>query len=176
MMLEKVIYLLAIVVSYFIQTSVDFFRLGDIKPDFILLLTVYFAMYRGPFAGLWVGFLGGLLQDVNLGGVADPATGMAHYYIGTHALSKTLVGYLTGKMSKEINKDSMVVLFSLILAVSLVNGILTFFNVAVFHNSVAAQSIITIIIPEMIYNSILSLVWFKLLKWLLPQIEPRQAY
>ena len=59
MILEKVVIGIAIFVSYFLQTSVDFFALGSIKPDFLLILTVYFALYRGSFSALWIGFFGG---------------------------------------------------------------------------------------------------------------------
>ena len=55
MILEKIVIGIAIFVSYFLQTSVDFFALGSVKPDFLLILTVYFALYRGSFAALWIG-------------------------------------------------------------------------------------------------------------------------
>ncbi len=168
MILEKVIILISILISYFLQTSVDFFSLGKIKPDLLLILTVFFALYRGSFAGLWVGFLGGLLQDINLGGVAESATEI-RFYIGTHALPKTLIGFFMGKISGKIHKEGALVLFMLHLSVTLVKGFMEFFEVALFHNAKSAQTIVSIIIPEAVYTALLSIFWFKVLNWAMPQ-------
>ncbi|MCB1145391.1 MAG: rod shape-determining protein MreD [Leptospiraceae bacterium] len=171
MILERIIILISIVVSYFLQTSVDFFRLGEIKPDFILILTIYFALQRGSFAGLWVGFLGGLLQDINLGGIAAIQSDATSYYIGTHALPKTLIGYFVGKASREIHRDGIIVIFFVHLVAGILKGLVTFFEVAMFHSSVSAEAIATIVIPEAVYTAILSIFWFRILSWAIPQPE-----
>ncbi len=171
MLLEKIIIGVAIVVSYFLQTSVEFFRLGDLKPDFLLLLTVYFAMHRGEFTGLWVGFFGGLLQDINLGIIPTLTYEKIRYYLGINILPKSIVGYLAGKGSQGFRKDSYFSWMALIFVFSLIKGILLFFLTAIFHGAVAGQTIVTVILPESIYNSLLSIVWFKLLFWAIPPIE-----
>ncbi|RME90986.1 MAG: rod shape-determining protein MreD [Candidatus Hydrogenedentota bacterium] len=170
MILERVVILVSIFVSYFLQSSVDFFRLGEIKPDFILILTVYIALYRGDFAGIWVGFLGGLLQDINLGGSALGSSEV-RYYIGTHTLPVSLIGYFTGKIAPKINKEGTWILMILLFFLSLAKGFLTFFLVALFHSAMSAQAIVSIIIPEALYNGIFGAFWFKLLQWALPQEE-----
>ena len=112
MILEKVVIGIAIFVSYFLQTSVDFFALGSVKPDFLLILTVYFALYRGSFAALWIGFFGGLLQDINLGGYTNLVKQDMQYYIGTSALAKTVIGYVAGKVARDIgNEVFLIVVF-----------------------------------------------------------------
>ena len=171
MLLEKAAIISAILVSYFLQTSVDFFRLGIIKPDFLLILTVYFAIYRGEFMGLWVGFFGGLLQDVYLGGVAIPNTEIVQFYLGTHALPKTIMGYIAGKIAKGVNNDTTLIVVIIVFVLSILKGFMTFFLVAIFHAKVSAQSMVTIILPEAVYNAILSIVWFRLLRWALPFLE-----
>lgn len=171
MILEKLIIFIAIIISYFLQTSVDFFRLGDIKPDFILMLTVFFALNRGSLAGLWVGFIGGLLQDINLGGVSDPLKDVTVYYIGTHALPKTLVGYFTGRLSKEIHRDSILVIFFVNLMAGFIKGLLTFFEIAVFYTDINTQSLATIVLPEAVYTAILSIFWFRIIHWTFPQVQ-----
>lgn len=175
MILEKIIIGIAIFVSYFLQTSVDFFRLGSIKPDFLLILTVYFALYRGSFSGLWVGFLGGILQDINLGWVSEAGKATVQYYLGTQALPKTVLGYFTGKISKNINKEGSVVIFALMLILTFIKGLITFFVVAIFHSNVEAQAVITIVLPEALYTGVLSIIWFKLLKWAIPPVTQNES-
>ncbi|MDH5717784.1 MAG: rod shape-determining protein MreD [Spirochaetia bacterium] len=171
MIIDKAALILALLLSYFIQSSVDFFKLGEIKPDFLLILTLYYSIYKGEFSALWIGFWGGILQDINLGGIDITETGKAKYFLGTHALPKTIIGYTAGKLSKGINKDSNFVIFIIIFFASIIKGLIIFFLVAVFHGNIAAKALITIALPEALYNSVLGIFWFKLLRWALPQVE-----
>ena len=171
MILEKVVIGIAIFVSYFFQTSVDFFALGKIKPDFLLILALYFGLYKGSFTALWIGFWGGLLQDINLGGFMNLAKNEIQFYIGTSALPKTLLGYLAGKFSHNINKEATMLVVIVVFVASLSKGIITFFIVAIFHQGVQPQAIIRIVLPEALYTAALSVVWFRILRWAFPIVE-----
>lgn len=175
MILEKVVIAIAIFVSYFLQTSVDFFALGSIKPDFILILTVYFALYRGAFAAVWIGFFGGILQDINLGGYTNLVQQDVRYYIGTSALAKTIVGFVTGKIAHNINKEATSLVVVIVFLASFAKGIIMFFTVAIFHSSTHASALITIVIPEALFTAVLSIVWFRLLRWAFPTVEKTET-
>jgi len=175
MILEKVVIGIAIFVSYFLQTSVDFFALGSVKPDFLLILTVYFALYRGSFAALWIGFFGGLLQDINLGGYTNLVKQDMQYYIGTSALAKTVIGYVAGKVARDINKDATSLIVIVVFVACLLKGIIMFFTVAIFHSSAHAASLITIVLPEALFTAILSIIWFRLLRWAFPTVDKTEG-
>ncbi|MDH5719480.1 MAG: rod shape-determining protein MreD [Spirochaetia bacterium] len=171
MIIDKIVIAAAVIISYFIQASVEFFKLGEIKPDFLLILTVFFGIFRGDFTGLWIGFFGGLLQDMNIGGLDVYEGGKAQYFLGIHALPKTIIGYITGKLAKGINKDSNFIIFIIILSLSLLKGFLIFFLVAIFHGNIAAKALFTIALPEAIYNAVIGIFWFRMLKWAIPHID-----
>lgn len=175
MILEKIVIGIAIFVSYFLQTSVDFFALGSVKPDFLLILTVYFALYRGSFVALWIGFFGGLLQDINLGGYTNLVKQDMQYYIGTSALAKTVIGYVAGKVARDINKDATSLIVIVVFVACLIKGIIMFFTVAIFHSSAHAASLITIVLPEALFTAILSIIWFRLLRWAFPTVEKTEG-
>jgi len=63
---------------------------AGVPVDLVLVVVVTTAVASGPFAGLWAGTVGGLLQDALSGGV-----------IGAGGLAKTLVGYLVGQFSSR---------------------------------------------------------------------------
>lgn len=175
MILEKIVIGIAIFVSYFFQTSVDFFALGSVKPDFLLILTIYFALYRGSFAALWIGFFGGLLQDINLGGYTNLIKQDMQFYVGTSALAKTLIGFLAGKISGDINKEATSLIVIIVFIACFLKGLMMFFTVAIFHSSAHAASLITIVLPEAIYTAVLSIVWFRLLRWAFPTVEKTEG-
>jgi rod shape-determining protein MreD len=175
MILEKIVIGIAIFVSYFLQTSVDFFAIGSIKPDFLLILIVYFALYRGSFSALWIGFFGGLLQDINLGGYTNVVKQDMQYYIGTSALAKTVIGYIAGKVARDINKEATSLIVIVVFLACLIKGIIMFFTVAIFHSGAHAASLITIVLPEAFFTAILSIIWFRLLRWAFPTVEKTEG-
>jgi len=169
-MLEKSVIALSILISYFLQTSVSFFSLAGVKPDFLLILTIYFAVFRGSFSGLWIGFMGGLLQDFNLGGILDIQSNQMEFFTGIHALPKALVGFIVGKLSRNINKESPLIISLMLFSASIGYGIFVFSSINIFHQDIAAEAFFTKIFPESIYNAILSVVWMKFLKWAMPSV------
>ena len=52
--------------------------------------------------GIWIGFFGGLLQDINLG--ASTAMGFEgiRHYLGMNILPKSVCGYFAGKFSSSL--------------------------------------------------------------------------
>jgi rod shape-determining protein MreD len=168
MMLEKIIILIAVFVSYFLQTSLEFFRLGGIKPDFLLILTIYYSINKGELYGIWIGFLAGLLQDINLGVMTIAGTSQVRHYLGINILPKAMVGYLAGKFSESIQKNNNFSWFIIVFTFSVAKGITLFILTAIFHGNVAAEMLVTVILPESLYNALLSLLWFRLLYWLIP--------
>jgi len=174
MALEKIIILIAVFFSYFLQTSLDFFQLGGIKPDFLLLLTLYYSMNKGEMYGIWIGFFGGLLQDINLGVMTILGTNQVQHYIGINILPKSITGYLSGKFSENIQKNSNFSWFIVVFVFSVIKGILLFLLTAIFHGNVAAEMLVTVILPESLYNALLSLLWFRLLFWLIPPMTLKQ--
>ena len=68
-------------------------QIGDIRPDFMLLLLVYFSARYGRMSGIIVGFTIGLLQDI---------TG-SYSVLGATAMSKALVGYMAGTLNGSLS-------------------------------------------------------------------------
>ena len=65
-------------------------------PDFLILLVVFNAMFRGPLRGGVAGFIIGLVEDLFFG-----------RFIGLNALAKCVAGVATGYLTKSIFKENM---------------------------------------------------------------------
>lgn len=96
-----ILFLIAIV----FQTSVLKHDIVAIKPDLILIIVVYLGLVRGSNIGCVSGFFFGLVEDV--------CSGM---YLGSNALTKTIIGFFCGISGKRLYTQS---LFSQILCVGI---------------------------------------------------------
>ena len=168
MLIEKLGIMTILALSYILQVSTDFFTLGGIKPDFLLILTIYTSFHKGEFAGLWIGFFAGLLQDINLGAYVSLTSQETNYFIGSNALPKALIGYFTGRVVPFFLSENTLLISSLIFVSNLLKGILFLLILAIFHRDHQLSGFISIILFESLYTAIIGMFWFKLLKSLLP--------
>jgi hypothetical protein len=63
------------------------------------------------------------------------------YYIGTSALAKTMIGYVAGKVARDINKEATSLIVIVVFVACFLKGIIMFFTVAIFHSSAHAASL-----------------------------------
>lgn len=75
---------------------------GEISPDFLLLLVAYFAIHRRPTQGAVTGFLIGLFQDLFNPGL-----------LGLNALTKSVTGYGLAVAGSKYERESAVFLLML---------------------------------------------------------------
>ncbi|MCK4436366.1 rod shape-determining protein MreD [bacterium] len=88
-------------------------QLHGVRPDLILLLSVFAGLYRGETKGGLVGFLGGLLEDFFSGGL-----------LGMGALSKTVAGTLAGFLGNKLYRESPLVQLTVALAAVIAHELL----------------------------------------------------
>ena len=67
-------------------------RVGNIRPDFILIILVFISSRYGRMAGILLGFAAGLSQDV---------TGSLSL-LGANAMPKSIVGYTVGTLNGNL--------------------------------------------------------------------------
>ena len=90
-------------------------RFAWTTPDFLILLVVFNAMFRGPVKGGVAGFIVGLMEDLFFG-----------RFIGLNALAKCAAGIVTGHLTRSIFKENMWVPVINVLIGSLLSLIVVF--------------------------------------------------
>lgn len=153
-MRRKIVLAVLILTAFLLQTTVfQFFTVASVAPNLLLLLTSSFGLMRGKKEGLWVGFFCGLSIDLFYGNL-----------FGFYALLYMYMGYMSGFFCKVFYDEDIKVPMVLIAVSDLVYSILVYvlqfllrvrldFGVYLQH----------IILPEMLYTMILSLVVYRLL-------------
>ncbi|MDX9790708.1 MAG: rod shape-determining protein MreD [Candidatus Kapaibacterium sp.] len=106
----------ALLIVIFQITFVSLIEVGGLTPNLMIILVVWITLSEGQFAGLFAGFIAGLIFDV-----------ATFDLIGTNALAQTVNGFVSGFFHKPGKEDLTLKRFSFIITV---------FIGSVFHNSV----------------------------------------
>lgn len=75
-----------VLLGYLLQCTVfPHLALASIKPNLMIIVTASFGFMRGPREGMFVGFVSGLLMDIQFGNI-----------LGLYALIYLIIGYING--------------------------------------------------------------------------------
>lgn len=133
--------------SLLLQTSVlEVVAVAGVKPDLVMLIVVLNGFLLGPREGAFLGYIGGMVEDLFLG-----------EYIGLNALSKMIAGYLAGIAGERLYKENILiasgVTFFSAFAGLLVNYLLLFYlnlHVSPYY------ALLRMALPTAIYTSLLA--------------------
>lgn len=153
-MRRKIIIAVLILVTFLLQTTI--FRslaVASVAPNLLLILTVSFGFMRGKKDGLWIGFFCGLCIDL-----------MYSDIIGLHALVYMYIGYLNGFLYKVYYDEDIKVPLVLIGASDLIYSIVVYLGRFLMRIRLDFTDYLRhIIVPEMVYTVVISIVIYRLL-------------
>ena len=130
-------------------------RIGDVTPDFPLVLVVLLALRRGPEIGCLAGFVTGLLQDVTGGG-----------FVGAQALTKTLIGFGIGQIGGRLWVREPLVQVPGLVLLSLVEGVARFLLLQIFHFPGAFGDLMFfVVLPQALYNGVVGAAFVLVVAW-----------
>ena len=159
MFLEILVIGIGILISFFLK-DINFLALNYIYPDFLIIFLIYFALRRGEFSGIWIGFFSGLLEDSAILSFSSSA-GKYVPVIGTHMLIYTLGGYILGKINRIIDRESMALVVLVVFGTTLLTRICIWFVNGVLQDFNKNYDII----GTTVYTALLAPVWFWILAW-----------
>lgn len=128
------------------QTSlVQTLSVGGATPDLPFIMTVFWALRRGPEAGCVAGFFAGLLQDVASGGL-----------VGVQAMTKALAGFVLGLAGGRLWVANPLVQVPGLVALTVAEGVLRFGLLQLFHYPAGIGALLVdVILPQALYNGVL---------------------
>lgn len=145
---------MVLIALYLLQTTlISKIAIAGIKPNVLILVVVTVAYRYGKIPGIMMGFLTGLFLDLSEG-----------EYIGYYALIYLLIGYIIGFFDKVYNKDYHIFPIFLVAASDLIYNLMLYtFGFLLRNRLDFPYYLIRIILPEMFYTLILSVVLYKVL-------------
>lgn len=163
-MKRKITIALIIAVSFLLQSTVfKALSIGSISPNLLIIVTSSFGFMKGKKEGLWVGFFCGLLEDIFYGRL-----------LGMHAMIYMYIGYANGYFNRIFYGEDIKLPLSLISASELVYGLGTYAIMFVMRSRFAfSYYLVRIILPELVYTIILTLVFYRLIYSINLRLESR---
>ena len=119
------------------------------KPDFVLILVVFFAIFRGSVQGGLMGVALGLLEDL-----------MTGRFIGINAICKGLLGYLVGVSERNLYKNNFFVPIAAILVATFLNTVFYYLFSVLIGGHVGLEKLRLSTIPDAVYNMCFSPVFY----------------
>lgn len=83
------------------------------KPDLVLILVIFFALFNGVWGGTVFGAVAGLSQDLLRGRL-----------VGMNLLALAITGYLTGWLANKVFKENIIVPLVLVFVFTILHGLL----------------------------------------------------
>ena len=153
---------LLIIICFLLQTTVfQWIDFGGIVPNLMIILTASFGFMRGELTGLLFGFFCGLLVDIFFANV-----------LGLNAMIYMYIGYTNGKFNRVFYPEDIKLPLFLILLSDFSYGFIYYFVLFLMRGRFQiGYYFIHIILPEMVYTILITLLLYPLILWLNKKIE-----
>ena len=154
-----------IIAAYLLQCTVfSSLELAGIKPNLLIIVTASCGFMRGSREGVLVGFVSGLLADIQFGDM-----------IGFYALIYLLVGYING-MFQRLYFDEDIKLPLFLIAISeFLYGIIVYFLTYLLRSDFNFLLYLNkIILPELIYTIVITLGLYPLILFINHKLEAEE--
>lgn len=148
------------------STLMHSIQIRGIIPNTALIVIVSMSLLRGSTEGAATGLVAGLLQDIFFG-----------VSLGYYALLGMLLGFFIGKANKGFYRENYVIPVFMCSVSTLAYESCIFLTSVLFSgNTNYLYFIINLIIPEMVYNAILTILIYRILFSINSVLEQKEKY
>ena len=156
---------LVVVICYLLQCTVlPKIALASVKPNLMIIVTASYGFMRGKKEGMFIGFLSGLLIDIQFGSI-----------IGFYALIYMLTGYVNGMFQQMYFNEDIKLPMLLISASEFIYGLIIYFLMFLMRGEFEFVYYLShIIIPELIYTIVVTLGVYPLILFINNKLEAEE--
>ena len=161
-MKRRIVMFLLVFAVFFLQSTIfQTLSIASITPNLMLVLTVSFALMRGKKEGMFVGFLSGFLTDLFFGSG-----------LGFYTLIYTYIGFFNGFCCRIFYDDDIKMPILLVVGSDLAFNLLVYcFRFLLRGRTEFFFYLGRIMIPDIIYTVILTILCYRLLLRLNRKLE-----
>lgn len=154
--------IITFIIVYLLQ-SIFFndFTIAGIMPNIFIILMLFIGLYMGRTYGIIYGIIFGVFLDIWIGRT-----------LGLTSIALALIGVISGILDKTFSKDSrMIVILMGIICTMIYEVILYFMQYVALGINVQIFQFIKILLVEVVYNVIIIIILYPLMKFTGYEIE-----
>lgn len=146
---------LLILAAFILQNTVfHMWSFNGVKPNILLIISVFFGFTEGSNNGMLTGFFCGLLCDIFFGA-----------YIGVYSFLFMLTGAAGGGLAKVFYPDDLIFPYVTIAGTDLAMGLIMYIGMFLIRGRYNVDFYLTsVILPEMIYTVIIGFIMMPVLR------------
>lgn len=146
---------LTIFIIYFLQSNFfNWFNIAGIMPNVFVIFVLFIGLFTNKTVGTIYGVVIGLILDL-----------LFSQKIGIQAVSFGLVGFLAAIFDKNFSKDSRMTIMFMVLGSTIIVEVLNYLLSYMFINiNVEIFNFIKILVIEVIYNLIITIIIYPLIQ------------
>lgn len=154
-----------VLLGYLLQCTVfPHLALASIKPNLMIIVTASFGFMRGPREGMFVGFVSGLLMDIQFGNI-----------LGLYALIYLIIGYINGLFEQMYFNEDIKLPLILIAVSEAAYGLIVYILLFLLRSEFNFLHYLShIIIPELIYTIVVTLLLYPLILYVNQKLEAEE--
>lgn len=147
--------IISFIIIYILQTIFfSEFTIAGVMPNIFIILMLYIGLYMGRTMGIIYGIFYGIFIDLWIGKT-----------IGITSIALALIGLISGILDKTFSKDSrLIVILMGIICTILYEVVFYFMQYVAFSINVEILKFINILIVEVSYNVIITIIIYPLMK------------
>ena len=130
------------------------FRIAGVMPNLFIILMLYIGLFMGKNSGVIWGILFGILIDIFIG-----------KYIGITSIMLAIIGLIASIFDKNFSKDNRITIMAMVgISTAIYEIGLYILSYMVFNINIEVIGFIKILLIEIIYNIILTIVLYPLIQ------------
>ena len=148
-------FVLTVFIIYFLQSNFfTWFNIAEVMPNVFIIFVLFVGLFTNKTLGTIYGVIIGLILDLLFG-----------TKVGIQAVSLGLIGFLAAIFDKNFSKDSRMTIMVMVLGSTIIVEVINYLLKYMFiGNSVEIFNFIRILILEVIFNSILTIIIYPLIQ------------
>ena len=147
--------IVASIIIYLLQANFfSWFNIAGVKPNLFVILILFIGLFSNSKVALIYGILFGFFLDVVIG-----------KNIGTTSIMLGLIGFLGGYFDKNFSKESKITIMLMVVGSTCIYEIgIYIFNIIRLSINVEILTFIKILAIELVFNVILTIILYPLIK------------
>lgn len=127
------------------DTVFNVISVAEGKPDFVLIIIVFFALFYGNIHGGMLGLVFGLMEDL-----------MTGRFIGMNAICKGLVGFLAGMLSERMYKNNFFIPMATVVVCTFLQAVFYLICSVIIGLNIEGMRLLMVSIADAVYNMVFS--------------------